>query len=513
MNFLRKYHKWIGLIAGVFFVLYSISGIILNHRELLATVDISRNLMPSNYEFKNWNLSGVKTTEKISNDSILIYGNVGIWLTDSSFSFFRELNEGIPSGIDNRKTCVVRYLKDRHQLFAGTLFGFYRFDFDKGMWHKVSLPVHEKRVVDLTYKDDTLFVLTRSHLLFSTDMESFKVKNIPPPEGYDNKIGLFKTLWVIHSGEIYGNAGKIIVDIIALIFIFLTITGILVFFKKRRLQRNNLNKTRLQKLKNSFVWNLKWHNKIGWMTAVLLLITASTGIFLRPPFLIPIANAKVSKIPFTELDTDNPWFDNLRKIYYDKQTGNFIIFTPDNVYFSKDNFKSPLKEFYYKPPFSVMGITYFERYDSASFLVGSFEGLYLWNPSNGFVYDYIDKKPYVPPKSKSRPIGKYLVAGFTKDFSGGETVFEYNNGAFTISGNKSFPELPENVKKAYRASLWFYALEVHTGRIFQFILGDFYILIVPLVGLSAIYIIISGVWIWFFLYRKRPLQNKKRVRN
>ncbi len=460
--------------------------------------------MPPNYEFRNWNLSGAKATEKISQDSVLIYGNMGIWLTDSAFSSFKDFNNGIPKGIDNRKTCVVRFLEKRHALFAGTLFGFYRYRFDRNIWEKIALPVPEKRVVDLLYKDDTLWVLTRSHLLYSTDFSVYRIKRLPPPEGYDNKIGLFKTLWVIHSGEIYGNTGKVVVDAIALILIFLSITGIVVFFQKKRLKKNNLPKQRLLRLKKSFVWNLKWHNKIGWTTALLLFITVSTGIFLRPPFLIPIANAKVAKIPFTELDTDNPWFDNLRKIYYDKLSGRFYLFTPDAMYYSDDFLASPLKKVDNPPPFSVMGVTYFDRFDSRSFLIGSFEGLFLWYPSTGYVYDYIDKQEYHPPVSKSRPIGKYLVAGYTRDYDGGELVFEYNHGAMNLSG-KSLPPMPDKVKQAYKASLWFYALEIHTGRIFQFILGDFYILIVPLVGLSAIYIIISGVIIWFSLYKKRPL--------
>ena len=29
---------------------------------------------------------------------------------------------------------------------------------------------------------------------------------------YDDKAGLFRTIWVIHSGEIYGITGKLIVD-------------------------------------------------------------------------------------------------------------------------------------------------------------------------------------------------------------------------------------------------------------------------------------------------------------
>jgi uncharacterized iron-regulated membrane protein len=57
-------------------------------------------------------------------------------------------------------------------------------------------------------------------------------------------------------------------------------------------------------------------------------------------------------------------------------------------------------------------------------------------------------------------------------------------------------------------SLWNTALEIHTGRIFQSILGDFYILIVPLTGLSLLFILISGFVVWFKLFRKNSKKQK-----
>ena len=100
------------------------------------------------------------------------------------------------------------------------------------------MPVKEKNIVDIIQKQDTILVLTRSSLLKTTDLYNFSVSQLPPPENYDNKTGLFKTLWVIHSGEIYGIAGKIIVDFAGLVFAFLTITGFIVFVNKIVLKKN-----------------------------------------------------------------------------------------------------------------------------------------------------------------------------------------------------------------------------------------------------------------------------------
>src|SRR5512138_893932 len=125
LKFFRKYHKWLGIVFTVFILFFAVSGIILNHRELLSSADISRSLMPDNYRYRNWNLAAVKGQVKISSDSILLYGNVGIWLTDSSYREFRDFNAGFPKGIDNRKVSSVSFDKVSG-LYAGTLFGLFR---------------------------------------------------------------------------------------------------------------------------------------------------------------------------------------------------------------------------------------------------------------------------------------------------------------------------------------------------------------------------------------------------
>jgi hypothetical protein len=51
-----------------------------------------------------------------------------------------------------------------------------------------------------------------------------------------------------------------------------------------------------------FKFNLKWHNLSGSWLIVVLLLTTLTGIFLRPPLLITIANSRVGKIPYSILD-------------------------------------------------------------------------------------------------------------------------------------------------------------------------------------------------------------------
>ncbi len=498
IKFLTKYHKWLSISITIFILLFAISGIVLNHRSLVSLIDVNRNLLPEKYQYNNWNLGSVKGMVKISEDKFLIYGNIGIYLTDKNFNRFQNFNAGFGKGVDNHKVYKVIKTHDG-KLFAGTLFGLFCFDDKEGRWEKIPLKLRNPAIMDIIEVGDTLYVLSRSFLFKSTDFHTFHKFILPPPEGYDNKVGLFKTLWLIHSGEIYGSAGKLIVDMVGIIFTFLTITGLFLFVNSYRLKDDNKKRRELIQIQKSQKWNLKWHNRVGWINLVVLIITVSTGMFLRPPLLISISTERVKKIPHTILDTNNAWFDKLRGIVYDDSKNCFYIATINGVYCTDIDFNSPLKYLYPQPPISVMGVNVFKKVNKDEILIGSFEGLFLWNVNSGSIHDYIKKKPLEESGNNGSQIGDELVSGYILN-GDMEIYFDFNKGAKKISGEKNFPSMPPEIKNQ-PMSLWNVMLEIHTGRIFEPILGLFYILIVPLVGLTLLFILISGFIVWFTVFR------------
>lgn len=521
MKFLRKYHKWAGIILAFFLLIFSVSGIILNHRELLSSMDVSRSLLPANYNYKHWNNAAVRSSEKISADSILVYGNIGIWLTDSTASAFSDFNSGFPKGIDNRKIFKV-FKSSTSELLAGTQFGLYRFV--SGKWNKLHLPVHESNVVDIAERMGETYIMTRSHVLKTSDLEHFQVLHLPAPDGYDNKIGLFKTFWVIHSGEIYGITGKLLVDLMGLVLTFLTITGLIIWINRKSLKLRNKErhpkkeeghrnrKLKLSHLifrisgkdtkhiKSQFKWNLKWHNKIGWITLVFVLLTVVTGMFLRPPFLIAINDARVAKIPHTELDTDNAWFDILRRIIYIPEKDEFIVSTYEGFYKADPDFKS-IDNFNSQPPASIMGVTVLQEISPEKILVGSFEGLFVWNTETGDVWDMMKGEWWHAPEVKGPPVGDFKITGMITDLKK-PVVFDYTKGSFLSFNGTEFPDMPVEISERSPISLWNVALEFHTGRIFEFMMGLMYFLIVPLVGLASILLSISGFIVWWKHHRR-----------
>jgi hypothetical protein len=67
--------------------------------------------------------------------------------------------------------------------------------------------------------------------------------------------------------------------------------------------------------------------------------------------------------------------------------------------------------------------------------------------------------------------------------------------------------MPEKIADASPISLWNTMLEVHTGRIFEPLLGNFYILVVPLVGLFTLFITATGFFSWYLAHRRKRALN------
>jgi len=235
-------------------------------------------------------------------------------------------------------------------------------------------------------------------------------------------------------------------------------------------------------------------------------------MFLRPPLLIPIAGSRVGKIPFTMLDDGNPWHDKLRACMYDSTNKQFILSTSEGFYYSKDNFQTPLKTFASEPPVSVMGINVFEPVGRGGLLVGSFSGLYLWYPDHGYIENAITRKQHTETTGRGNPISENAIAGMIWSSTGKPYLFDYGKGAAAWLHDKTFADLPYHVRKNSPISLWNLSLEFHTARIYGALIGDFYILIIPLAGLSILFMIILGFWMYLEAFKvkhrkKHPASN------
>ena len=503
-------HRWLGVIAAIFILLFAVSGIVLNHRSFFSGTDINRKFLPKTYHYHNWNLSAVKSALPIAPDSLLVYGNIGIWLTDSTFSNFQPFYQGIRRGSDNRRTEAMLETPDGN-IIAGTMSGLYVLI--GNTWERIPLPVTEKRVTGLAGSNDGVKILTRSHLLHMNETGSgFQVIELPLPHPTDFKreTSLFRALWVIHSGKILGKPGKLFVDILGLVMIFLSITGI-IWFIAPDLMKNLKNRVRVRKrVARVNRFSLKWHNKLGiWLLGFMIILTI-TGMFLRPPLLIPIVTKTFPALKFTILDHPNPWYDKLRDIQYDRLTGAYILSTSEGFYRAEPTFSDSLWRITHQPPISIMGINVFEQPADGIFITGSFSGIHKWVPSEMQVHDFITGRPVAPARGMANPFGNIPVAGYFDMGNGKEFIFDYNAGVFSLNRNVSIPHMPESIRQNARMPLWNLALEIHTGRFYSFMFGDYYILFIPLAGLTILLILVSGGVLWWKHFKRGKRRKYKK---
>lgn len=510
-NAFKKFHKWLGVILAIFFILFALSGIVMNHRGFFSRFDVNRNWLPKEYRFSNWNNAAVRGAYSVGHDSLLIYGNIGVWLTNSSFSYFNDFNQGFPKGIDNRKVSDI-IKTSKGDLFAATLFGLFHRSANDTQWNSVNLPVDEKRIVALEQRGDSLIVVSRSYVMVGYGSEGFKTFSavyLGWPEGASKRVNLFKTIWLIHSGEIWGLAGKLIVDISGLAMILLSFTGLFYFFAPKMLKRLKPQSKIKSQVKKANRWSYKWHLKVGIIIALLLFIVTVTGMFLRPPLLIPIAKKTVNPIKGSKLDSPNFWNDKLRDIIYDKELETFLLATSDGIYLVPTDFSySPIKS-PFQPPVSVMGINVFWKEDDGNFAVGSFSGLFRWNPINNHLEDYLTQEKVERFSGLRSPFGLKPIAGGIQLDENDKVFFDYNTGAFSPNAELIFPPMPKEIIVNSGMSLWNLALEVHTWRIIGFVIGDFYILVVPLAGILGTIIVITGSVMWIIRYRNRSSRKEK----
>nr|WP_303110786.1 PepSY-associated TM helix domain-containing protein [uncultured Prevotella sp.] len=588
----KKYHRWFGLVLSVFMLVFCVSGIILNHREVFSGCEVSRKWLPASYHIKNFNNGVVKGTvvknqktasdsteqslaveknpsihanSSESPDSVLVYGCAGVFLTDSRLSTWQDFNRGLPASIDERN---VRHLVQARDgsLWCAALRDVYRYDENARQWKKVELPGNEEHIMDVALGKNSIQVvaLTRSRIFeitpiasnidvsespsslassakggvsekspdifekksggFSEKVGTFlgkyrvEAKIIPAPKNYEPKTTLFKLVWHLHSGEFFGLPGKLVVDAIALVLIVLSITGILLFIlpygirrakkvksEERRVKNSLAAKARMKRLGKLFAWNMKWHNKIGYVTIVLTLWIAITGMCLRPPLMVPLV---LSKLPQTVGEDGNVWQDKLRAIRWDAVQGDWLVSTSEGFLRVDEDFSQAPKMLPDDecPKLSPMGVTVWESDGMGGWIVGSFRGIYRWNPvnhSSNQILDYFTGKPSV--ETSMIPISDNLVCGYSEDFLGGKPlVFDFAKGVEDAKGqavalcndetktSRNEESMSDLICETAPMSLWNVALELHVGRCYSPFLGPLSDLFVFLSGLLITLVLLSG---------------------
>ena len=504
-----KYHKWAGVVFALFLMVFCFSGVILNHRNFFASYDVSRSFLPSSYHVHNFNQGIVKGTLRTDSTHILAYGYNGVWLTDNGARHWTECNAGFPSGVDRRSIRNMVMTKDS-LLWCATNYDAYWYDGNK--WQCLNLPKGNERLMDMAVWGDNMLVvaLSRSAVYIIKHVNNgnaqphicVKRKELAAAKDFKNKDTLFRTVWKLHSGELFGQAGKLVVDAIALGLFFLCLTGIILFLLPYNIRRNKRKgcKEACKMWSKHLVWNNRWHVRIGYSTIFLTMWLTITGTCLRPPLMVPFVLTKSAPVNYT----GNVWNDRLRSIRWDHTKGEWLLHTADGFMRVDATFASQPRMLDSKktPTVSPMGANVFMQHADGKWLIGSFAGMMVWNPATNSVTDYFTGK--TPEKHFGGVLSNTLVCGYSEDFAR-PVVFDYSKGALTECG---WHEMPEKLA-ATPMSLWNLALELHVGRCYSPLLGPLSDLFVFIWGTMSTLVLLSG----YIIYRRRRKKRCERKKH
>lgn len=456
---LRRQHKLSSLGVCFFLVMFCVSGIMLNHTDALADCEVSRALLPPFYRYKDWNGGLLRGTTAISDGRIAIYGRNGIWLTDSAGRSFADYNAGIPESAHHRNVRALVKTGDG-TLFAVATTGLYRRECGAVNWQPVESGLDGGEAFsDATVRGDTLVVVGRSAVYVAVrPWRKFEKIILAAPDGGERRgLSAFRAVWLFHSGQLFGLPGILIADAVAVILIFLCVTGLMITLLPQRIRRRGPTPRLVTTLRRT----LSWHNRTGLYTIALTLAICVTGWCLRPPVLIALATAK-TKLERGE-DAGNPWHDRLRMVRYDETGGCWLLSTSECFYALTSLHARP-QRLESQPPVSVMGLNVFKRRESGThgeWLVGSFSGMFVWNCATGDVRDYFTGEAVSPKPEPS--FGRTAVSGYSADFGRRREVCIVTFDRGVIAG--ALPAQPEALE-TLPMSLANVALEVHTGRIY-----------------------------------------------
>ncbi len=489
---LRATHRWLAVVAGAYFLLMAFSGVLLNHPDWLADLDVPRAWVPGDYAYRNWNRNALRGAVEGADGVRYLYGEAGVWRVALGGEPEPAM-EGFPPGAYRRDTRAMLAVDGPWPvLLAGTRGGLLARPAVGGAavpWVVVPLPEggEPQAVVDLLRAGPRVLAVTRSRV-FRASLSwppSFTDATPPRCDEPDQRLPLFRFLFHAHSGEAWGLPGRLAVDAAGVALAGFTGTGLWFWWRRRRRTLARGRSGRLCRL------GLRWHLRLGLWCAVPLLLVGLTGLFQRPPFLVAVAGVTYSAGLHPAPRSPDPWHDLLRKALYDPTRDELVLATADGFFRGPVDGSAPLRPTGSAPPVSVMGATVLRRQPDGMVWVGSMSGLYLWDPDSGWVVDAFTGHP--PRPSWGRPAVEPAVGGPVWAAGGALLAVDYFRGVLDGRGREVLLPAPPQLAAGGRISLWHLLFEIHNGRIFGFLLGGWNWVVVPLGGLVLVAEVISGV--------------------
>ena len=452
----RTWHLWLGLPCCLILFLYAVSGLVLQHDDAFSGLGVSRGILPDSYRLEHWNNGLMRGTVRVGED-VYAYGAAGVYRTTPEMKDYSPAMDGLPKEADVRDLAAAA----DGRLFCTTAESAYTLAPGEKVWAAIKMP-KKMKPSSLCLKDGDVYLVGRSGLarVQAPYATAEKLDTPPPadaPQG-GSMLGLVKDL---HHGKLFGTVGIVVVDIIALVFVVLCISGSLYWLLRMLFPRLGASLRPLGG--RSLKLNLSTHRFLGRWTLWGLVLVTVTGWFLMKPLR--------SAISFTLPAGEAPsWLGKAPAVRYDAATHDFLVAGGAGLYSLTAPSAAPVR-MADAPKVSGKGVPVMLQLADGSWIIGSSEGLFKWNRSNHSVEALADS-----------PVGGYTVE------CGGVPVFS-RGGAPALSMPPALAEQPLPVKQL--------AKDLHTGKILLGPASGPYVFVTGLVSLVCL---LTG---WFIIRRRR----------
>jgi len=486
----RWIHKYFGLIFLLFMAWMSLSGVLLNHPDLIRNVSVPNFLVPGQYQPDNWSRSSLKGVENMG-DSLVLYGRQGIFLsTDEGKSFQHFMKGEYPQSAWGKRTHHLYYSKDKKLLLCANNWGCYRYSFETKEWKKF---FSEEPIVKILAPDNELLLVGKSNV-YSVDISKNIVSTLVlNRKKYSSKVSLITVFFELHDGSIFGLPGRLLWDVAGLILFFLCISAFYIWYYpkkwKRQYKREGKKSSSEEKKRRNFF--LKYHKKLGWYFGILLVIITFTGMFLTPVLMMTLVKGSINEKYYPGVHEKNPWKKKIRNALYDHQKDELVLECSDGIWAGKIKGEEEFKKI--KLPLRIfgMGATVFEEEKPGIWRIGSFGGLHEIDRQKNKAEKLLQTKQ---SNHSGRPASTF-VTGYVKLQDGEHYVMGHYKGICDVEGKviSDVLEMPDEIKKNSRLPLWNYLFELHNARIFRGGIGAFYMLVIPLGGFLSLLMLLAGI--------------------
>jgi len=493
-------HKYLGLLLIVFLIWMSFSGILLNHPDWFGSWMVPNALVPPPYRVHDWNQGALRDALVLEDDQVLFAGLKGVWKSVDGGNSFQVDQDGLDSRFIYRKTNDLHFDKASGLIFASTDGGLFRRPTQASTWRRCELKGSKNEKVKKVLSTPRGLVAVTDSNIYHQEGDTFSIVQVGRP---NSGVELIKLCFDIHDGKVWGLPGRLIMDVTALILAFLSLSALIIwlFPKLQESSRGAWYRWLKRAFKFCFQKHLKWSIWFG----APLLILGLTGMFMRPPMLVFLAEKSVPNYLYPGPLPNNPWYKKIKNATYLPHS-NEIIIEADGFWkaeFAKKTSATPLD--WQESPIHVMGTTVLEPIGEETFLLGSFSGLLTYRTDTQTATDYLTGEPAMN-RSRIRS-HEYRVTGYFQTDQGLEFAASHHKGLSVLTSDGPSPDtvtfkMPDAVNQT---PLWDYMFELHNGRIFSHWIGAWSKLLVPLASILYVILSLSGFFDWYIItiFKKR----------